>query len=92
MSEIQFQEPAPLVPRRPESRADFAATLRKNPGKWALFGQHSSSECARQDAYLIRRAKNPQNAGFSPAGAFETVARDLFGEHRVYIRFVGEQS
>lgn len=85
---FQFEEPAPLVPRTRATRGAFADALRARRGVWALLGQHATSGAARQDAYEIRRAIRPTNAGFAD-GVFEAEARTLVGEHRVYVRFVG---
>lgn len=86
---LRFDEPAPSVPRTQENREQAADALRTRPGVWALLGQVSSSGAARQYAYEIRRALHTCNACFAPDGAFETEARTLQGEHRVYARYVG---
>ncbi|HET6636580.1 MAG TPA: hypothetical protein VFH77_16305 [Streptomyces sp.] len=86
---VQFVEPAPPVPRRPESIHAFAEAVKDRPGVWALFGVQTTPACARQNAYMIRRALRHLNEAFGPAGSFEAEARTIFGEWRVYTRYVG---
>ncbi len=64
----------------------FAEDLRANMGEWALLGAAHSMGSAGQCAYMIRHGRQ---AGFSPAGSFEAESKTIFGEHRVYARFVG---
>ncbi|RAJ70207.1 hypothetical protein K378_01372 [Streptomyces sp. Amel2xB2] len=86
--DTRFDAPAPDVLRTAKSRAAFADALRGRPGEWALLGQQTTRGTAGQDAYEIRRGLRPANAGFT-AGEFEAEAKTLFGEHRVYVRYVG---
>ncbi|MFD9868530.1 hypothetical protein ACFXI8_27175 [Streptomyces niveus] len=86
---VTFEQPGHPVPRSPDAITAFASALREQPGQWALFGTHRNSACARQNAYQIRTARGPKDQVFAPAGSFETLSRTLFGEHRVYVRFVG---
>jgi hypothetical protein len=88
--EVRFEFPAPGLPLAPETRDAFVAALRARPGVWALMGQHRSAGSARQLAYSIRRAD--QIRAFRPAGAFEADAKTVLGEHRVYVRYVGQQT
>lgn len=76
---------------------EFAAFLRGAPGQWALYGTREASSSARTEAYSIRRGglrgdklySARLQAAFSSAGSFEATAVTLFGEHRIYVRFVG---
>ncbi|MEU8907038.1 hypothetical protein [Streptomyces mirabilis] len=88
--DIRFEFPAPSIPLPPETREAFVAALRARPGAWALMGQHSSPGAARQTAYSIRRAVRTRC--FRPAGAFEAEAKSVMGEHRVYVRYVGQDA
>ncbi|MFE2469786.1 hypothetical protein [Streptomyces mirabilis] len=88
--DIRFEFPAPSIPLPPETREAFVAALRARPGTWALMGQHSSPGSARQAAYCIRWALRLRS--FQPAGAFEADAKTVMGEHRVYVRYVGEDA
>lgn len=86
---VRFEEPAYEPFRRVESRRVFADQLRARPGGWALLGGYATSGTARQSAYEVRNALDPKDQPFAPAGAFEAEARTMFGEHRVYVRYVG---
>lgn len=86
---VRFDAPAPDILRRPESRAVFAAALKDRPGEWALFGKCLTQSTASTYAWEIRNARSMGMAPFAPAGAFEAESRTLFGEHRVYVRYVG---
>lgn len=86
---VRFEEPAYEPFRRVESRQVFADQLRARPGEWALLGRYVTGGVARQSAYEIRNALDPKDQPFAPAGAFEAEARTMFGEHRVYARYVG---
>lgn len=82
-------DPTPLPPRTDETRAAFAAALRERPGVSAIWGRQATSGSARQEAYVIRKGRMRP---FQPAGAFDAAARTLFGEHRIYVRYVGHQT
>lgn len=84
---IRFEPPAPPVPRTRENRKAVADALRACPGQWALIGCHTNSGSARTGAYEIRKALRGDM--FGPPGAFEAEAKTLFGEHRVYARYMG---
>ncbi|UQA91617.1 hypothetical protein [Streptomyces halobius] len=90
MVEIQFEEP-PAVPgavRRPRGEhAEIAAELRKAPGQWALVGLQPTAKSAGSVSYAIRTAKL---LAYDPPGSFEAVARTVDGEHRLYVRFMGD--
>lgn len=82
---VRFEEPAPHPLCRAESLTAFAAALRERPRVWALLGKYGTPGMAGQTAYLIRRSLKP---GFTDGG-YEAESRTLFGEYRVYARYVG---
>jgi hypothetical protein len=82
---LRFEKPAPLIPFSVESRTEIAKALKLTPGRWALLGQRKVAGSARQDAYSVRNGK-PGWSMFGPG--FEAEARTLFGEHRIYVRYV----
>lgn len=86
---VRFEEPARRALRGREARQVFAGALRARPGDWALLGKYATSGSARQSAYCVRQADDPQDQPFAPAGSFEAEARTMLGEHRVYARYVG---
>ena len=82
---IRFDEPAHPALRSDDSLAAFTAALRAQPGQWALLGRYSTPGCMRTAAYEIRHGLNP---AFRSA-RYEAQSRSMFGEHRVYVRYVG---
>jgi beta-lactamase class D len=86
--EIRFDGPAPAIPRKAE-RIEFVEELKKTPNMWALLGKTGTMGSGTSLAWMIRHAHKSMTE-FGPAGAFETEARTLLGEHRVYVRYVGE--
>ena len=82
---VRFESPAHDALRRPESLHAFIGALRARPGEWALLGQYGTAGTMRQAAYEVRQGLNLAFAG----GGFEAQSRTMFGEHRVYVRFVG---
>lgn len=88
--QVRFEPDSYPVPRALEDRQAFADALRAQPGTWALLGTHRTSGTARQSAYEIRLATGgPRNTPFAPSKSFEAEARTMFGEYRVYVRYVG---
>ncbi|MFI1472083.1 hypothetical protein [Streptomyces wuyuanensis] len=86
MTILRFEKSAPMVPSSSEDRAEVAAALKATPGTWALLGQRKVPGSARQDAYSVRLGLHGW-AMFGPG--YEAEARTLFGEHRIYVRYVG---
>lgn len=88
---VLWSEPAPWVPRTLLARSQFAAALRQHPGRWALLGRHFNAAGARKDAYEIRcgASRRQYNEPFGD-GEFETQARTVCGEYRVYVRYIGQ--
>jgi hypothetical protein len=94
---IQFERKAMPVPTEQSQINAFADALRDNPGEWALYGYAVSSASARMHAYLIRRGGERGDGGWNPRikeafgseRSFETHSVTLFGENRIYIRYVG---
>ena len=82
---IRFEESAPVESRTDDYFSAFVSALKARPKVWALLGTYSTSGSGRQAAYAIRRGLFARFAG----GGFESEARTLFGEHRVYVRYVG---
>lgn len=62
---------------------EFAAELRKNPGRWARYPNGTGKSIATR----IRQGKS---SVFAPAGSFEAVTRDVDGKRVIYVRYVGE--
>lgn len=85
MVELTFEEPAELIPAPAECEM-IAKGLRANMGEWYLIGRSETAGAARQRAYMFRLG---QQTGFGPPGAFESESKTLFGEFRVYVRYVG---
>ena len=83
--DIRFDDVSDPIPP-PEVLVRYADALRERMGEWALIGSSCTSGAAGQRAYAIRRG---DQAGFGPPETFEAQARTLFGEHRVYARYVG---
>lgn len=90
--DIRFDEPAHEPFRRLETRQAFADALRSRPGEWALLGKYSTPGTMRQEAYAVRNALDPKDQPFAPAGAFEAESQSMCGEHRVYVRYVGQHA
>lgn len=90
---VHFETPATPAPLSQESLAAFADALRERPGMWAFLRSCTTPGSAGQSAYEIRKAARNYRPfkPFSPAGDFEAEARTIFGEHRVYVRYVGTQ-
>lgn len=85
MTTLRFEKPAPLIPFSVESRTEIAEALKLTPGRWVLLGQRKAAGSARQDAHSVRYGK----PGWAMFGAgFEAESRTLFGEHRIYVRYV----
>lgn len=85
---IRFDPPAHPMPHSSATKA-YADRLREQPGEWALLGHRETAGSARTYAWGIRRGVM---SAFTPCGAYEAEMRTMFGEHRVYARFVGETS
>lgn len=96
---ISFETEGRPAPTTPAETIQFAAALRANPGRWALYGTREASPSARTEAYCIRRGglrgdtlySARLQAAFGPEGSFEATAVTLFNEHRIYARFVGSK-
>lgn len=86
---VRFEKPAHEPFRTVQSRQVFADALRARPGEWALLGRYCTQGVASQEAYVVRRVVDPKDRPSAPAGSFEAESRTMFGEHRVYVRYVG---
>jgi hypothetical protein len=86
MSAIRFEEPAHLALRSDDSLTALIRALKARPGTWALLGRYDTPGVMRQTAYEIRHGLRSR----FPKGQFETESQTMFGEHRIYIRYVGE--
>jgi hypothetical protein len=86
MAEIRFDAPAYHVFRGNESLTRFVRALRRRPYEWALLGKVGSQTMAGTMAYDIARGKY---VAFRQ-GSFEATSKFIFGEFRVYVRFVGD--
>jgi hypothetical protein len=107
-NEIRFEDPAPPIPTMAEEIQQFADACRQQPGRWALYGQRrGTSGSTRTYAWSLRNAgtvNDPKAPGkrkvnipslhsaFAPVKSFEAVCIMLFGEHRIYVRYVGHGS
>jgi hypothetical protein len=91
-SKVRWKTP-PDPPRGPrlgarERNQRLGAQLRSDPGKWAVVFETASQMSA---ASCVRDIKHGIRGGFRPAGAFEAVARKVYGGgYEVYARFVGD--
>jgi hypothetical protein len=65
----------------------ISAKLRANPGIWAHVLTYASSTTSASMAGCIR---NGRTSAWKPEGAYESAARTVSGEHRVYARFIPE--
>jgi hypothetical protein len=65
----------------------IAAELRENPGQWGRVAAYTTRRVSTHMAYLVRSARIK---AYAPAGAFEAEGRTESGEHRLYVRYVGE--
>lgn len=88
--DIRFESPAPGLPLPAEDRDAFIDALRWRPGIWALMGQHRSAGAARQLAYCIRNSLRPWT--HLAAGVFDAESKTVMGEHRVYVRYLGQRT
>jgi hypothetical protein len=86
MAELRFEPPAEPIPNT-EICEEFAEKLKANMGEWALIGKCKTPGAANQRAYMFRHG---QQKGFEPSGSFEAESRTLLGEHRVYVRYMGD--
>lgn len=66
--------------------SDAAPELVARPGEWALLLLAESHGTAAAQAAHIRAGRL---VAFRPRGSFEATVRDVDGEHRVYVRYVG---
>lgn len=98
MTAIHFEDEAPGIPETLDEIQAFADGLREHPGRWALYGQQPGAMgSTRSEAWGIRRAGTRMDGTvysrrltlFAPVNSFETHAVTLFGERRIYVRFVG---
>lgn len=92
MTEMHFEEP-PKVPSLPTGAGrgkhwDAARRLRERPGEYAMVSAYDSRSTAASTAYMVRQGT--LNA-YAPRGAFHAVSRTVDGEHRLYVKYVGEQ-
>lgn len=85
MTAVRFEEPAHQALRSDESLTALVAALKARPGTWALLGKYQTPGTMRTTAYEIRRGRRWPFT----EGQFETEARTMFGEYRVYIRYAG---
>jgi len=85
MSTIRFENPAYGALRSDESLTALVTALKAQPGVWALLGKYGSPGVMRQTAYEIRHGMRRHFAD----GGFETESQTMFGEYRIYIRYVG---
>lgn len=79
------------VPMMPVSeRAKLADFLRERPGTIVLMASvpETYKKTAVNWAARIRQGVAPMK-GFAPAGHFEAVVRTVFGQTRLYVRYVG---
>jgi hypothetical protein len=86
--EIRFDAPAPAIPRKAE-RAEFVRKLKEAPDEWALLGKTGTMGSGTSLAWMIRNGHKSMS-DFLPVGSFEAEARTLLGEHRIYVKYVGQ--
>ena len=83
---IRFEQPAYILATGAEARSAVAQTLVARLGEWGLLGTWTNPGSIRQTAYCIRRGLSGWQM-FGPG--FEAEAVTMFGEHRLYARYVG---
>lgn len=93
MPDIRFEDPPPTSPnprgQRSHSHFLVAEAMRARPGEWAIVKVAATSQAARSSAHQVRSGRI--NA-FASAGTFESMARQVDGENRVYARYVGTEA
>jgi hypothetical protein len=83
---IIFEDP-PGRSREYTKHAPIAAELRENPGQWGRVSSYTTGRVATHMAYSVRSARIK---AYAPAGAFEAEGRTESGQHRLYVRYVGQ--
>jgi hypothetical protein len=88
-SEFRFEEPPGKRNRTAGmTKHERAANkMRNRPGAWAVIGAYSTVNSSSSMAYAIRKGNL---SAYAPAGSFESVSRNVDGEHLVYARYVGQ--
>lgn len=86
MTNIVWEDPQ-QTPRAPRTSKhdEFAAALRRRPGKWAVFAEATSNSTAS----AINKGKL---TAFRPAGAYEATGRTVEGGFKVWVRYVGSRT
>lgn len=87
---MTFERPTADLPTDRADRQAIADQLRNNPGSWALIGQRPGTPGAvRMTTYVISKG-GPGWQMFGPG--FEARTATMFGENRIYARYVGDAS
>ena len=91
---LRFEDP----PEHRNAAAAFTADLeelKEHPNRWAILAAFPASPVTEDGdskaaglAQAVRLGKTPACA---PRGSFEVKQRRVDDEHRVYVRYVGEQ-
>lgn len=91
---LRFEDP-PASRSVASAYAADLAELKQHPNRWAIIAafpahpvQSDGDTKAANLAQAIRQGKTPACA---PKGSFEVKQRRVDDEHRVYVRYIGEQ-
>lgn len=92
---LRFEDP----PEHRNAAARFEADLtelKQHPNRWAILATYPATPApsdgetkATAVAQAIRQGKTPACA---PKGSFEVKQRRVDDEHRVYVRYIGEEA
>jgi hypothetical protein len=87
---LRFEDPPPARRNVVDPFAADLEELKQHPNRWAVIATHPRSEESKASAVAqaIRLGKTP---ACQPKGSFEAKQRRVDEEHRVYVRYVGEQ-
>jgi hypothetical protein len=84
VSDLQWEAPPPRPDRQNRDWPAIATALKGRPGDWLVAATCPTVNTAAVIAHHVRAGKYP-----AVAEGFEAVARTVYGEHRVYVRYVG---
>lgn len=91
MSELKYEDPPARRTRVGTGKhAAIVAELKAHPDEWAVIDTFDSASKAASMAWAIKSGIRMRT--YSPPGAYEAMGRTVDGEHRLYVRYVGERS
>lgn len=86
MDELEWGDPPRHEGRTYHRHQQIAKSLRDRKGEWA----HVTYNSARAATHAASKANRGGILAYTPAGDFEAVYRQIDGEYRMYIRFLGD--